>query len=77
MKAEVLGFQTSYRSLHESQSVQNGDRKILEAPVWKIRRGQSSGRSQISPIAIFAEFLPTRDCVSAHAFFVRKHRLTD
>ena len=77
MKAEVLGFQTSYRSLYESQSVQKSDRKILEAPVRKIRRGRSSGRSQIWPIAIFAEFSPTRGCVSARAFFVRKHRLTD
>ncbi len=36
MKVEVLGYQTSYISLRESQTVQNGDQQILELPVGKL-----------------------------------------
>ncbi len=55
MKAEILGFQKSYRSLRESQSVQNGDRTILEAPIWKIRRPY---KSELEILALFQYFDP-------------------
>jgi hypothetical protein len=37
MKADVLGIQTSYLLLHESQSFLNCDRKIQDATGCKIR----------------------------------------
>ena len=33
-----MGFQTSYCSMHESQSAQNGNRKSQETPILKRRR---------------------------------------
>jgi hypothetical protein len=41
-EAEGKGFQMSYSLVRESQSLQNGDQKILEAPIWKISRPYKS-----------------------------------
>ena len=54
-EAEGKGFQMSYSSLRESQYLQNGDRKILEAPIWKIRRPY---KSELEILALFQYFDP-------------------